>query len=321
MIGEFEFTTTLINQPRPKYFFYSSSKTTKALSMIPGQFTFSTHEDYQPTPIALETFHEPIKSKFSYRNTETAPSKRARKTKINLEAVPKEYQDWKTMIYDYLSNEHSFVTEAYILDLKTLNPGIYSIGTDISCDKRITKESPTCPDHLGYLFAYGDNQCTLTLNQKDIVVNLIPGTLYNVTPDLKIKVGESKIMAVIDTKRMAYINLLKKNIDMFFPYNPAIVFRGEMISESVLLIKVNGENQEFKPSYFPEGRFYELFYIDLLAQKQNYMQCRVVKLQQQGNEMVVDFNYSYSISTGKHTGIPINEIDWAVEGGINPKYF
>ncbi|KAJ3308402.1 hypothetical protein HDV04_001332 [Boothiomyces sp. JEL0838] len=324
MISEFSFNAVQDNE-RPKNFYYSSSKTLKELSNIPGQFTFSAHEHYQPTAVSLETFSsQPIKSKFTFRDTDCKQAKRQKKPKINQEIVPKEYPDWKIIIYNYLSNEHSFVTEGYLLDLKTVNPGIYTVGTDSSCDKRVTKGhagSPTCPDLLGYLFVYGDNECTLTLNQEDIVVDLVPGMLYSVTPELKIRVTESKIMAIVDIKRMAYVNLLKKNSDMFFPYNPALVFHGEMLSEAVLMIKVKERNQELKLNYFCEGGFYELFYIDLLAENQKYMECRVVKVQSKGNEMVVDFNFSYCVSTGKNTLIPINHINWSVDGGINPKYF
>ncbi|KAJ3319381.1 hypothetical protein HDV06_006334 [Boothiomyces sp. JEL0866] len=284
---------------------FTSSKCVKKLENIPGQFVFTINQYSKPIAVGnFSTTQNPQSNSFKYRKFTIFNEKSSR------------HQQWKNSLIDYLSLEYSFLAEAFILDLNTITDGIYSLGSGSECDEPvIKKDCPTCPSLLGYIFKSGTDICNLTMLENDYQLDLIPGAICKVNERLKIKVTRKNRLVLIDLARSAYTNILDRRIDLFFEYDPKLCFYGTL-DEQTLMVKIR--DREVCVHYSPEGG-YQVFFSDLLAEQQKYMDCRVVSLSIRDTKIVVDFNYSYPVPNRK--GIPLNRLEWKIEGGLNPKYF
>ncbi|KAJ3251355.1 hypothetical protein HK103_002446 [Boothiomyces macroporosus] len=243
--------------------------------------------------------------------------------------VAEVYEEWKANVVEfYIRSPLTLLTQAFKLDLNKLSVGKYSFGGHPKCDKRVIQSSfgsYICPDVLGEIVSYGEEKTkTLTLvSGKDAGKPLVlsPGWTYEVNQVLMLQVTELNNLVLYDLTREFYRNVINQPPDLFYPYDPKIVFYGKLIGQKELLVNFFGKDIVFwvNDRSFPD---LSLYYRDIVCRKQRIYQFKAIYIFRKVDDYyVIDFNCAYAVNLKVPEKMTINDIERAIYGGVNYNYF
>ncbi|KAJ3269146.1 hypothetical protein HDV01_001724 [Terramyces sp. JEL0728] len=237
--------------------------------------------------------------------------------------VPHSFVEWKLEIMRFYSDPISLLTLAHKLDLKELEEGSYTFGTDRKCRERVIRSSlgsPRCPNLLGTIHSQGEaapKTLALTYGKQSGTYSLRPGLLIDVDRNIRIEVDDLNRLNLYDLTREFYTNLQKAHGDMFYPYNFNFVYAGEMIAPNQLLVNFLGQDVVFSVHNF--GSSLQVYYTDIVSSEQRVFPVRSIVLKPHGKKYILNFNFSFPCPLFRRGGV--NGIKHAMRAGLNPLYF
>ncbi|KAJ3269148.1 hypothetical protein HDV01_001726 [Terramyces sp. JEL0728] len=232
------------------------------------------------------------------------------------------YVAWKRKMTVFYSDPLCQLTQTFRLDLGRLVKGHFTFGAHKTCQLKVTNSehgSILCPLLIGVIISDGERQMkSITfaegLPDSGKTFVLEKGFFYQIDSHLSLEVGDDNILKLYDITRKAYRELLKCPRDLFYPYDPALCFKGEYVGKRNFSISIYGKNIVLQTI----GN--SILYTDLVCQRQRIYAYRLVELRGIDGELYVDFNFSAAVSPPKGFN-GINEIGVVLQGGVNAIYF
>ncbi|KAJ3269147.1 hypothetical protein HDV01_001725 [Terramyces sp. JEL0728] len=233
------------------------------------------------------------------------------------------YEEWKANVIEfYIRSPLSLLTQAFKVELGKLSAGRYAFG-----DKTVGQSvlgSYNFPV-VGEIISYGeDNLKTMILAEgKDAgkPLALEPGFTYDINELLIMEVTILNNLIVYDLTKEAYKKVIQQPPDLFYTYDPSLVFYGKLIAPKEILVNFFGQNQVFRVNdqNFPN---LSLYYRDIVCRKQRVFRYRATQIFRKVDDYyVVDFNCSYAVNFHYPEKVEINDVERAIYGGVNYNYF
>ncbi|KAJ3269151.1 hypothetical protein HDV01_001729 [Terramyces sp. JEL0728] len=239
------------------------------------------------------------------------------------------FLDWQIDVAAQYNDEFSLLTQGYKLELSSLEAGTYTVGTSRYCALKVLDSvlgSPSCPENIGVITSYGEGEKKYLTLAKDFEDGgksflLESGFVYYLTKLITLEVYKDNYFRIFDQSRSVYTDIMRNPPDLFFPYNPNLIFIGESANGFILRVNFYGRDLMLDMEYNSNTNLSAIIYTDPLAKLQRVYPVRaidLVKISQK--KFILNFNYSYATNSQKSI-LEINCISQPMLGGINPLYF
>ncbi|KAJ3309544.1 hypothetical protein HDV04_005927 [Boothiomyces sp. JEL0838] len=229
----------------------------------------------------------------------------------------KHYMDWKVKLPKLMGNQLNLLSEVFRLNLNTLKEGDYWFGTDFI----INSAQPQAPEggvFVGLIQSEGcsDKKYLVIIGRKK--VELKSGYIDAITSLQTIKVDDEGVLAMYNKTKPAFQKVCANPPDLFFQYNPDLVFVGSITPDQKFKFKMFGRDEVHDLVIFPGGC--QIFYTDHLSKLQNIYPLRVVVLDVvSDNVAIINFNHSHACYI--RNKYQPKFIDFFIPAGANPDYF
>ncbi|KAJ3308490.1 hypothetical protein HDV04_001194 [Boothiomyces sp. JEL0838] len=247
-------------------------------------------------------------------------------SKREAKKVAQYFLEWKIDLRWYFNDPISLLTQTFKLNLSNLESGNYQLGAAHDCELKVYG-SPSCPKHIGTIISEGKRNNKYLQLTKDFPgyeepILLQPGWFHDLDDFVKLEVYDDNHFRIYDLASAAYTTVLSGPSDLFYRYNPNIVFFGKPISNFHLEVSFYGTDITFEMDYDAKRHRAVVYYTDDVSNEQRIYPARAVDLIiVSETQYIMNFNFSYPTNIYKGDQLEVNCIDIPMYGGANPIYF